>query len=305
MSNFKRAVRSKVWLKIGIMGPSGSGKTYSSLLLAKGLAGTDGKIAALDTENGSLSLYADLAEVDVMDLPPPFEPKKAIAAINEAVEAGYRVLVIDSQTHFWKWILEYKENLDRQGGNSFTNWGKAKPFYESFKAAILQSPIHIICCMRAKDEYVLEKNDRGKDSPKKVGMGAIAEPGAEYEYTTVFEVGMDHSATASKDRTSMFDGEFFKITPATGQRFLDWLDAGHGEMKAAAPDPEPEPDVDPDAAPKSWERVGGTQLEWLTLADTQDDRKAMFKEAVQADCKTAADILTYAQDGTLPQTQSA
>jgi hypothetical protein len=226
---FKKAVRAKVYLKLGIMGPSGSGKSYSALKLARGLVGPQGRIAAVDTENGSLSLYSDLTDFDVVDLQPPFEPKKILAVIDEAVAAGYGVLIIDSQTHFWKWILDKKESLDRQGGNSYTNWGKVKPDHTRLIEKILQSPIHIISCLRAKDEYVLEKNDKGKEAPRKVGMGAIAEPGSEYEFTVVFEVGMDHNATASKDRTSLFDGEFFRISEATGERLVDWLSTGAGE----------------------------------------------------------------------------
>jgi AAA domain len=226
---FTKATRKKVYLKLGIMGPSGSGKSYSALQLAKGLA-DGGKIAAIDTENGSLSLYADVADFDVIDLEPPFTPAKYQQAITAAVEAGYRVLIIDSQTHAWKQILEEKEAIDRQGGNSFTNWGKVKPKYDALKDSILQSPIHIISCMRAKDEIVLTKNDRGKDVPQKVGMGAIAEPGAEYEYTVVWTIGMDHGANASKDRTGLFADSYHPITPKDGQKLLKWLEAGVGEM---------------------------------------------------------------------------
>jgi hypothetical protein len=237
MSNqtmFKKAERKRVWLKIGITGPAGAGKSHSALVLAKGLA--QGKpFAAVDTENRSLALYSHLADFFVAELEPPFAPKKCIDAINQATDAGFPVMVIDSQTHFWKHILEDKEKLDRAGGNSFTNWGKVKPQYEELKEAILHAPMHIICCIRAKDEYVLEKNDKGRETPRKVGMGAIAEPGAEFEYTTVFEISMSHDASISKDRTGLFDGEIERITEKTGKRFLDWLDTG-GE-----PVPEPAP----------------------------------------------------------------
>jgi len=59
---FKKAVRSQAKLKLALTGPSGSGKTYSALQLAKGLGG---KVAVLDTENGSASLYSDSFEFDV------------------------------------------------------------------------------------------------------------------------------------------------------------------------------------------------------------------------------------------------
>ena len=55
---FQKAEREKIYLKIAMTGTSGSGKSYSSLLIANGLAG-EGKIAMVDTENGSGSCRAD------------------------------------------------------------------------------------------------------------------------------------------------------------------------------------------------------------------------------------------------------
>ena len=54
---FKKAVRSASKLRLALSGTSGSGKTYGALLLAKGIGG---KIAVIDTERGSASLYADM-----------------------------------------------------------------------------------------------------------------------------------------------------------------------------------------------------------------------------------------------------
>ena len=51
---FRKAERKQAKLRLGITGPSGSGKTYSALLIAKGLGG---RIAMIDTENGSGDLY--------------------------------------------------------------------------------------------------------------------------------------------------------------------------------------------------------------------------------------------------------
>jgi len=54
---FKKAKRKGTHIKLAITGPSGSGKTYSALRLARGLS-NNGKIAMIDTENESASLYA-------------------------------------------------------------------------------------------------------------------------------------------------------------------------------------------------------------------------------------------------------
>ena len=75
---FRKATREKVFLKLAVTGPSGSGKTYSALRLARGLVGPTGKIALIDTENGSASLYADRFQFDVLDIAPPFDNEKFI-----------------------------------------------------------------------------------------------------------------------------------------------------------------------------------------------------------------------------------
>jgi hypothetical protein len=49
----------------------------------------------------------------------------------------------------------------------------------------------------------------------------------EYEFTTVVDLSVDnHIATATKDRTRLFDGEHFVPTVATGEALRDWLTTG-------------------------------------------------------------------------------
>ena len=55
MSVFRKAERRKAKLRLAITGPAGSGKTYGALLVAQGLGG---RIAMIDTENGSGDLYS-------------------------------------------------------------------------------------------------------------------------------------------------------------------------------------------------------------------------------------------------------
>jgi ABC-type polar amino acid transport system ATPase subunit len=79
----RKAERHQARLRLGLCGPSGSGKTYSALRLAKGLvAGTDGKIGLIDTERKSASLYAHLADFDVIELAPPYSPERYREAIH-------------------------------------------------------------------------------------------------------------------------------------------------------------------------------------------------------------------------------
>lgn len=225
---FQKGQRTKVKLKVAISGPSGSGKTYSGLLIAKGLGG---KIALLDTENGSGSLYAGLPEMpeyDVLEMHAPFLTNKYVQAINAAVKEGYNVLVIDSITHQWAGeggIIDRKdkEQMAKPSANSYTLWAKYTPEHEQFKQAIVQAQIHIIATVRSKQDYILTENEKGKQAPKKVGMAPVQRDAVEYEFTTVFDMSMEHYATVSKDRTHLFDGEAFRPDVTTGEKLLAWM----------------------------------------------------------------------------------
>jgi len=236
---FKKATRKSSKIKLAVTGASGSGKTFSALRLAKGLA--DGKkVAVIDTENGSASLYSDRFDFDTLDLSPPFTHDKFIGAINAAEGAGYEVLVIDSASHIWEGILEYKSKLDGRGGNSYTNWADAGNKFKGILDAVLQSKLHVICCLRSKMDHVIDKDSSGRTTIKKVGMAPIMRDGIEYEFTTVLDVDMSHQASASKDRTGMFTDKIFQVTEDTGKMIAQWLST------ASAPEPEaPKPAATP------------------------------------------------------------
>lgn len=228
VSPFRKAERKQVRLKIGISGPSGSGKTYSALRLAKGLGG---RCAVIDTENGSASLYSHLFEFDTLELVPPFTTEKYLEAIEAASKAEYEVLIIDSISHQWKELLNRKEQLDARGGNSFANWAKVTPEHERFISSLTHSNIHLIATMRSKQDYAIGEGDRGKAKVQKVGLAPVQREGLEYEFTTVFDVAMNHEAEASKDRTGMFRGQIFQISEKTGEQMRDWLNACAAEAE--------------------------------------------------------------------------
>src|SRR5207247_8951469 len=92
---FKKAVKHEAKGRIALVGPAGAGKSYTMLKLARALAGPNGKIAAIDTEHGSLSKYADLVEFDVLELD-SFAPQNFLNSLHAAEEAGYAVFCTDS-----------------------------------------------------------------------------------------------------------------------------------------------------------------------------------------------------------------
>jgi len=228
---FSKAEKKKAWMKVAITGPSGSGKTYSALLMASGMGK---RVAVIDTENGSASLYADEFEFDVLEIDPPYTVRAYIDALQAAIAANYEVVVIDSISHAWAGeggLLQQKEEADARGGkgerNKFTNWGQVTKQHEQFKASLLKADIHMIVTMRSKQDYVLAEGN----IPKKVGMAPIQREGMEYEFTTVLDMAMNHSAQSSKDRTKLFDGKIFIPTRQSGEQLIQWLNSGKGELK--------------------------------------------------------------------------
>lgn len=225
MSKFKKAEKKKARLRLGITGPSGSGKTFSALRLASGFGG---KIAVIDTEKGSASLYADKFNFDVLELTPPYSPERYIQAMNDAVAEGYEIIIMDSISHAWAGeggILNTKEKMDARGGNSFANWAKMTPIQEKFIAGLIQCPAHLVLTMRSKQDHV-QVSEGGKTKIQKVGMAPIQRDGFEYELTTVFDVAINHEAETSKDRTGIFTDKIFQITEETGKTLKQWLDSG-------------------------------------------------------------------------------
>jgi len=62
------ATKHVIKSRLALDGPVGSGKTYTALLTARALAGSDGRVAVIDTERRSASLYADRFAFDTLAL---------------------------------------------------------------------------------------------------------------------------------------------------------------------------------------------------------------------------------------------
>lgn len=228
---FQKAKREQVWLKVLLSGASGCGKSYSALKLATGIAKKcNSEIAYIGTEGSRNKYYANEFSYDLLELEEPFECEKYMAAIDEAVEAGYKVLIIDSMSHEWKWLNDVH---DKMPGNSFTNWGKLKPRHHKFMDKILNSPIHVIATARGKDDWVLEDKN-GKQVPKKVGMGQQQDKDISYEYTVSLMISQDtHVASADKDNTHLFDGRYEVLTEKDGERLYEWANQGEAPTPKA------------------------------------------------------------------------
>ena len=228
---FKQATRKQSKLRMTIDGPAGAGKSYTALRFAHQLA-NGGKVAAIDTERGSLSKYAGDApdgvpfEFDVLELA-QFSPEKYTEAIVAAGKAGYAVLVIDSLSHAWEGTGGALEIKERQGGNQYTAWRAVTPIHNRMVDAILQSPCHVIATMRSRMEFVQETDANGRVSVKKLGLAPIQRPGMEYEFDLVCDMDYAHILTVSKSRCSaVADLKMEKPGAEFMRPIMEWLSTG-------------------------------------------------------------------------------
>lgn len=223
----KQSERKQVKLRLGLSGASGFGKTKSALLLAYGMTGDWSKIAVIDTENSSASLYSDLGNFKVLDLSAPYSPERYIQAIDLCEKSNISVIIIDSVSHEWNGsggCLDVHEKL----GGRFQDWANVTPRHQAFIDKILQSQCHIITTTRRKMDYSLDIGSNGKTQVVKHGTKEITRDGFEYELTVNFElINENHLAKASKDRTSLFANKpEFVITIETGRKILEWCNSG-------------------------------------------------------------------------------
>ncbi|MFD2528901.1 AAA family ATPase [Polaribacter marinaquae] len=223
----QKAQRHQVKLRLGLSGASGFGKSYSALLLAYGITEDWTKIAVIDTENNSASLYSHLGDFNVVSLNQPYSPERYIEAIKLCEENQMDVIIIDSITHEWNGkggCLQIHEQL----GGRFQDWAKLTPRHQAFIDAILQSNCHVITTVRKKMDYSMDRDSSGKTRVVKHGLKDITREGFSYELTVDFEIiNENHMAKATKDRTGLFmDKPEILITKGVGRMLIDWCNQG-------------------------------------------------------------------------------
>lgn len=245
----KKATREKIYVKIALMAPSGGGKTYGSLRLATGMAeeieketGKKAKILLANTEAKRGYYYADEFNYDIVDVEPPHNPEKYVELIDFAVQEGYDILIIDSSSHEWEGKGGCLE-LHQQAGGTYQAWSKVSPRHSKFIQAITDSPIHLIATMRGKDQYEMTKDERGKATVQKLGVGAKQRDGFEYEFTCTFLIDQKtNSAEVQKDNTHIFSNEGLTIlSEAHGRKIIQWANSGEGYTPVVRKNEDSEP----------------------------------------------------------------
>jgi energy-coupling factor transporter ATP-binding protein EcfA2 len=234
---FKKAVKFEAKGRVALIGPAGSGKSYTSLVLAKLLAG-DKRIAAVDTEHGSLSKYADLFDFDVIE-PDGYSTDSWIDSLTAAEDAGYGVFLTDSLSHYWMGrdgALEFVDNASKRFKDQMGGWKEFSPIERAMIDRMIASPCHIICTMRTKTEYVEEVNAQGKKVRKKVGLAPVQRQGLEFEFDLVAYMDDENTLITDKTRCSYYTKKTISSPKEKDFKpFSEWLQGEHRDEPIRVP----------------------------------------------------------------------
>lgn len=309
---FQKATKKRAKLRLAIIGPSGSGKTFTALTLATRLGP---RVAVIDTERGSASKYADKFGFDVLELD-TFSPLTYVEAIREAEKAGYDVIVIDSLSHAWSGkngALEQVDNAAKrsQSGNTFGAWREVTPMHNAMIDAIIGARAHVIATMRAKTDYVQEKNERtGKTEIRKVGIAPVQRDGMEYEFDVVADMDQENNFIVSKTRCpQLHDALIPKPDGNVADVLKAWLDDGAEPVELRTSQPTTQAQTnngnggnghtsghwidDPETRKRFWQFVSGLNLTedevHGTLGKSVRDFSGTKEQAITALKAVAAD----------------
>lgn len=220
----RKAERKKAKLRLGISGASGSGKTWSALEIATGMGG---KIGMIDTESGRGELYGNDFQYDIIRLEAPYSPDRYIEAIKTFEKSGYDIVIIDSLSHAWTGEGGVLSIVEKNGGQFQNGWKVGTPKQNALVDALINSKMHILITLRVKSEYVVEKNEKGKNEPRKIGLSPVQRDGLEYEFTVFMDIdNQQHIAHITKDNTKLFDQQYIKPSKEMGIKLMEWLNNG-------------------------------------------------------------------------------
>jgi hypothetical protein len=234
----QEATRAGTRLAIAFSGPTESGKTLTALQFAYGLANRDAKkIGFIDTENRRGRLYFDRLpnkeRFFIADFSAPFSPERYVEAIKAFEKSNIEVLIIDSATHEWAGMggcLEIVAGVPPR----VDPWKIVKPRHQAFIDYMLQSPLHIIVCLRAKPkvEKVKTTNSKGEETMgyKQLGIQPIQQAEFMFDMTAsllMSEKGMKQEVRKCPDelRPHLGRGTGY-ITVEDGEAVRAWVDGG-------------------------------------------------------------------------------
>ncbi len=236
----KKATRAGIKPLIVAYSESGCGKTMSALLLARGLAGPDGKIVVADSESRRASLYADVIPggFETFDLCAPFSPARYVEAVDAIEASGAAVGIIDSGSHEWEGaagVLDMAAEIEHRSGKTGLHcWRVPKFEHAKFLLRLLQTKIPFIVCLRAKYKSRQVKENGKTVIVKDEKTSPIQAEDFIFEATCHFEILQNHTILLTKCSHPALRDCFpvnAPITVANGAKLAAWCSGSAVETK--------------------------------------------------------------------------
>lgn len=192
---FKKAEPNMPKVSIALYGESGTGKTFTSLILAEGLARISKKrVALIDTDPLHPSgMYGKRFDFDVLC---PANFNEAYEAVKNLDTNTYGVLVIDTITYLWDWLMDAKDINGEQVAHTNKGlpqqfeWGKVKRPFRDLLLKALDLKCHNIITGRENIEY-----DKANQNVP-IGYKMNAEKNTAYETHALFRLYRGREAHA-------------------------------------------------------------------------------------------------------------
>lgn len=235
------ATRESILLRAAFCGPTGSGKTKTGMILGTRMVErlSTGPLYVVDSENRSALRYAYSPRSRTgykfkhVEMPQDdYSPQAYMAALDYCEAQGAGVILIDSLSHAWNGINGVLEQVDAladksRSKNAFSEgWRHMTPMQNRLVQRILASSSHVIFTMRAKTEWVMQENERGKKEPIKMGLSPIQREGVDYEPDLFFDMTVPkNDLIVAKSRCDrLAPGDLFQ---KPGEDFadvvIDWI----------------------------------------------------------------------------------
>jgi hypothetical protein len=289
--HFAKAKKYRLRVRLSLEGLGKTGKTVASLKIATELGrlllGREPRIAVLDSEGDSALKYADLFEFDHHRLD-SCSPEMYIRAIEVAVRDGYDFCILDSLSHEWigkdgALALVDQASKRSQSNNQFFAWRDVTPMHNALIETILRAPLHIIATLRLKSDWVVERDDKGRMIPRKVGLAPIQREGLEYEFDHSARMTLDHELIVQQTCCDELDGKIFKDPgKKTGanvaQILARWLSSGAEPPAHALAQANPINALMNDAAVRAlFDELGATEAKRRATCDKYPDKDTLLQ----------------------------
>ena len=221
---FETMEKEQSKLSVAVYSPSGGGKTTALLMMAEGIRNflyPDEDLEEIglfiDTERRSStksvgrSIGGDvLKPLELYAFEPPYDIEKLWRLIDYAItDKKKKIIVVDSYTAFWSGkdgILENVAELDVKLADAkklYGAWSEKEIISKKniLKNLMSSSEAHILMGFRAKTEYVIETNARGKMAPRAIGVKEDMQADVRYEFDCVLSIDKEtHGVQVVKDR---------------------------------------------------------------------------------------------------------